>query len=493
MTGPHFLHLGSVKDVKEFQRYLTEHSIAIPCDSEVLAGDASQLAQPVKVKKLDIGNRFAIHPMEGWDGTPDGQPSELTIRRWRNFGRSGAKLIWGGEAVAVLHEGRANPNQLLINEKNLTGLASLRETVIAAHKEQTGSTDGLCIGLQLTHSGRYSKPNRKDRGEPRILYRHPILDRRLDLPSDYPLITDGEIRQIIEAFIQAAKWAQEIGYDFVDVKHCHGYLGHEFLSAHTREGDYGGSFENRTRYLREIVQGIRSVAPGLEIGVRLSAFDAVPYRPDPEKSTPEKIGPGIPEDFSGLLPYRWGFGVNPENPVEWDFAEPIRFLSLLRDLGITLVNLSAGSPYYNPHIQRPALFPPSDGYQPPEDPLAGVARQMEATRILKQQFPEALFVGTGYTYLQEFLPNVAQAVVRGGWTDFVGLGRLVLSYPELPWDVLRGQKLARKRICRTFSDCTTAPRNGLASGCYPLDAFYKQSADGETLKQIKNRQTAKVQ
>jgi len=493
MTGQHFLHLGSVKDVKEFQGYLTEHDITIPCDSEVHSGDASPLARPVKLKTLNIGNRFAIHPMEGWDGATDGKPSELTIRRWRNFGRSGAKLIWGGEAVAVLHEGRANPNQLLINEKNLTGLAELRETVIAAHKEQTGSTDGLCIGLQLTHSGRYSKPNRKDRGEPRILYRHPILDRRLNLPSDYPLITDGEIRRIIEAFIQAAKWAQDMGYDFVDVKHCHGYLGHEFLSAHTREGDYGGSFENRTRYLREIVEGIRSVAPGLEMGVRLSAFDAVPYRPDPEKSTPEKIGSGVPEDFRGLLPYRWGFGVNPENPVEWDFTEPIRFLALLRDLDIRLVNLSAGSPYYNPHIQRPALFPPSDGYQPPEDPLVGVARHLDATRILKKQFPDLFFVGTGYTYLQEFLPNVAQAAVREGWTDFVGLGRLVLSYPELPWDVLSGQKLARKRICRTFSDCTTAPRNGLVSGCFPLDVFYKQSADAETLKQIKSRQAAKIQ
>jgi 2,4-dienoyl-CoA reductase-like NADH-dependent reductase (Old Yellow Enzyme family) len=187
-----------------------------------------------------------------------------------------------------------------------------------------------------------------------------------------------------------------------------------------------------------------------------------------------------------LLPYRWGFGVKTENPEEYDLTEPIRFLSLLRDLDIRLVNISGGSPYYNPHIQRPALYPPSDGYQPPEDPLIGVARQMDVTRFLKQRFPNLVFTGTGYTYLQQFLPLVAQAAIREHWVDVVGLGRMVLSYPELPLDVINGRDLQRKRICRTFSDCTTAPRNGLPSGCYPLDHYYKESTGGAQLKQIKN-------
>ena len=489
MSGHPFLHLGSVRDAETFQQYLRERGITLPCDRELLLGNASPLAQPLQLGGITIGNRFAIHPMEGWDGTREGKPSELTIRRWQNFGRSGAKLIWGGEAVAVRHDGRANPNQLLINEQTRDDLARLRESLIAAHQEATGSRDGLLVGLQLTHSGRYSRPNEKTRAEPRILYHHPILDRRLGLSADYPLLTDGDIRQIIAAFHQAACWAREMGFDFVDVKHCHGYLGHEFLSAHTREGDYGGSFENRTRFLREIVEGIRAVAPGLEIGVRLSAFDTVPFRPDPTLSTPEKLGPGVPEPFAEHVPYRWGFGVNPVNPVEPDLTEPSQFLSLLRELGIRLVNLSAGSPYYNPHIQRPALFPPSDGYQPPEDPLVGVARQMQMTHALKRQFPDLLIVGTGYTYLQDFLPHVAQAAVREGWADSVGLGRLVLSYPELPLDVLQGRALDRKRVCRTFSDCTTAPRNGLPSGCYPLDAFYKSTDEAEQLKQIKHRRS----
>ena len=254
--------------------------------------------------------------MEGWDGTPDGNPSDLTIRRWQRFGSSGAKLIWGGEAVAVSHEGRANPNQLVAAEQTRAGLARLRSILVEEHARVAGSDHGLLIGMQLTHSGRFCRPNAQGKPEPRILYRHPILDRRMSLPPDYPLLTDGEIRAIIEQYHRAAHLAWELGFDFVDVKHCHGYLGHEFLSSHTREGDYGGSFENRTRFLREIVEGIHSLALGLKIGVRVSAFDTVPFRPDPELSTPAKLGPGIPEPYQHLLPYRWGFGLNPDEPTQ---------------------------------------------------------------------------------------------------------------------------------------------------------------------------------
>jgi 2,4-dienoyl-CoA reductase-like NADH-dependent reductase (Old Yellow Enzyme family) len=413
--------------------------------------------------------------MEGWDGTPDGHPSDHTFRRWQKFGQSGAKLIWGGEAVAVSLSGRANPNQLVIAAGTHADLARLRAVLVEEHRKAMGSEAGLLIGLQLTHSGRYCRPYKTDKPEPRILYRHPILDRKLNLPGDYPVLTDSEIEGIIEDFITATRVVRELGFDFVDVKHCHGYLGHEFLSAHTREGKYGGSFENRTRFLREIVAGIRSVAPGLQIGVRLSAFDIVPFRPDPSKSSGGKLGPGIPEPHEQLLPYRWGFGVNPNCPTEPDLNEPIRLLSLLQELQIPLVNITAGSPYYNPHLQRPALFPPSDGYRPSEDPLISVAQQLNVARELKHRFPDLIVVGTAYSYLQDFLPNVAQAVLREGWIDAVGLGRMTLTYPEILLDAAKGRALQHKRVCRTFSDCTTAPRKGLPSGCYPLDNYYKQS------------------
>jgi NADPH2 dehydrogenase len=337
--------LGSIRDVNHFEEHLAALHLTIPCDRELLRGAESPLAQPIVRGGIKIGNRFAVNPMEGWDGTPDGNPSEHTLRRWRRFGSSGAKLIWGGEAVAVCHEGRANPNQLLAASHTRKGLARLKAALIAEHRQVSGSDDGLLIGLQLTHSGRYSCPNQKGRPEPRILYRHPYLDRRLNLPPNYPLLTDGEIEKIIEQFHGAAVMTSELGFDFVDIKHCHGYLGHEFLSAHTREGKYGGSFENRTRFLREVVERIRAAAPGLQIGVRLSAFDAIPYRPDPALSTPGKLGPGIPEEHRHLIPYRWGFGVNQSDPTQPDLSETIRFFSLLEELGIHLVNLTAGSPY----------------------------------------------------------------------------------------------------------------------------------------------------
>jgi 2,4-dienoyl-CoA reductase-like NADH-dependent reductase (Old Yellow Enzyme family) len=479
------LRLGAVKEVSRFREHLDSLGVEIPCDDEVVGGPSSSLQQPLKRGGIQLANRIAVHPMEGWDATADGNVTESMLRRWHRIGSSGAKLVWGGEAAAVSHAARANPNQLLIAPHTRKGLEELRAALLRGHRETAGSEAGLLVGLQLTHSGRYCRPNEHKKPEPRILYHHPILDKRLGLGPDSPLLTDGEIAAIVEDFHRAARAAREAGFDFVDIKHCHGYLGHEFLSAHTREGKYGGSFENRTRFLREIVAGIRSDLPGLQIGVRVSVFDAVPYVADPSRSSGGKLGPGIPEALAGLIPYQWGFGVNPDAPTEQDLREAVQFLSVLENLQIPLVNVTAGSPYYNPHIQRPALYPPSDGYQPPEDPLVGVARQMKATRALKQQFPNLIFVGTAYTYLQDFLPNVAQAAVREGWVDLVGLGRMALSYPEVLWDASTGATVQHKRICRTFSDCTTAPRKGLPSGCYPLDAYYKGSTFATQLNAAK--------
>lgn len=479
--------LGALRDVAAFRAHAAGAGATLPCDDVIPSGPASPLARPITLGGLTLANRIAIHPMEGWDGTPDGRPTEATFRRWRRFGESGAKLIWGGEAIAVRHDGRANPNQLFINGDSEKDLSALQHGLIEEHVRITGSDAGLLIGLQLTHSGRYSVPNAKGRPEPRVAFRHPILDGRVKIDSDAPVLSDDELRHLIDDFIAAALVAEKAGFDFVDIKHCHGYLGHELLGAHTRGGAFGGSFENRMRFLREIVTGVRATVPRLHIGVRLSAFDVIPYRPDPTTSKPGKPGRGVPERHEHLLPYRWGFGVNEHDPTKMDLTEPLQFLSLLRDLDIRLINLTAGSPYYNPHIQRPAYYPPSDGYQPPEDPLVGVARQMGVVRETKARFPDLLMVGTGYSYLQEFLPNVAQAAVREGWVDCVGLGRMVLSYPGVLWDVVQGKKIETKKICRTFSDCTTAPRNGIASGCYPLDEFYKSSPLHEQLKAAKKR------
>jgi 2,4-dienoyl-CoA reductase-like NADH-dependent reductase (Old Yellow Enzyme family) len=456
--------------------HLARIGASIPFDEALEHGADSPLAQPCTVGGLTIGNRFAVLPMEGWDAEPDGQPTDLVRRRWQRFGASGAKLIFGCEAVAVRHDGRANPNQMVLNNATVVGIAGLRAELVRAHEARFGRTDDLVIGLQLTHSGRFARPNDKKRLEPYILYRHPAVERRYPLPPDYPVMTDDDIDALIEDYLRAAALAQQAGFAFVDIKHCHGYLGHEFLSAVDRPGRYGGSFENRTRFLRTIAAGIRQRAPGLAIGVRLSAFDWLPFRPGAD-------GTGEHESWTGHYPYAFG-GDGTGTGI--DLEEPHRFLALLETLDIRLVCLTAGSPYYNPHIQRPALFPPSDGYQPPEDPLHGVARQIAVTAELRRAHPGLFFVGSGYSYLQEWLPHVGQYAVRTGMVDAIGLGRMILSYPDLPADVLSGAPLQRKLICRTFSDCTTAPRNGMISGCYPLDPFYRQRPEAARLDTLKH-------
>lgn len=475
MSAPRYPRIASFKTADALRQHFAALDIDLPLDEIVEHGPEAPLAQPLEADGLRAGNRFAVLPMEGWDGTIDGRPGPLTERRWRRFGESGAKMIWGGEAVAVRHDGRANPNQLVIDDATAGSLERLREALLASHRSSFGRVDDVVVGLQLTHSGRYARPDARG-PRPRIAYRHRLLDCRLKIASDDACFSDEELDRLVDIFVEAAGLAARAGYDFVDIKHCHGYLGHELLSARTRPGRYGGSIENRTRFLRAIVEGIRATTPRLRIGVRLSAFDMIPFRGSHEEQ-------GRPEAMDGA--YTSAFGLTPPGAgAVLDDADAL--LSIFERIGITWVCVTAGSPYYNPHIQRPALFPPSDGYLPPEDPLVGVARQIRATAQLKARHPRLVFVGSAYTYLQEWLPHVAQAVVRLGMVDSVGLGRMALSYPELPADVLAGRKPQRQRLCRTFSDCTTAPRNGLVSGCYPLDPFYAAHDQAVILKELKH-------
>lgn len=474
-----YVKIAQLKDVAALRARLVQLELDLPVDESIESAAAgSPLAQPIELAGRRVGNRWCIHPMEGWDAQPDGSPGPHTLRRWRNFGLSGAKLIWGGEAAAVQPDGRANPRQTLATPENRAGLAALLSELRAAHAERFGRTDDLLVGLQLTHSGRFSRPH-GPRLEPRIAYHHPLLDAKFGIdPADDSLVfSDADLERLIDRYVVAAGIARDVGFDFVDVKACHGYLMHELLSARTRPGRFGGDFEGRTRLLRTIIERMLSECPGLLVGVRLSAFDSVPYM------TSTTVGE--PMAYAAHLPYQFGFGVAADDPLAIDLTETRLLVRQLVEWGVAAVNISCGSPYYNPHLQRPAIFPPSDGYPPPEDPLVGVWRQMVVTRECKQVAGTVPVVGSGYTYLQDYLPHVAQAAVRAGWVDLVGLGRMVLSYPELPADVLEKGRLDRKRVCRTFSDCTTAPRNGLVSGCYPLDGYYKGLPEAVELRAIK--------
>ncbi len=471
--------IAQLKTPAAIRARLAELGLELPVDDQIqTAAGGSPLAQPLALGSLTAGNRWCIHPMEGWDANRDGGPSEHTLRRWRHFGLSGAGLIWGGEAAAVQPDGRANPHQTLATEENRGGLRALWDALQAGQRELGADALAMVAGLQLTHSGRFCRPNDK-RLEPRIAYHHPLLDAKFGIePDNNSLVwTDDDLERLIDQYVIAAKIARDVGFQFVDIKACHGYLLHEFLSARTRPGRFGGDLAGRSRLLLTIIGRVQAEIPDLPVVVRLSAFDTLPYQTSNEV--------GQPMDYQALLPYGFGFGVSENDPLQYDLREPIELLKLLQAAGVIAVNLSCGSPYYNPHIQRPAIFPPSDGYLPPEDPLVGCVRQIQAHRELKAAVPNLPMIGTAYSYLQDYLPHVAQAVVRAGWIDAVGLGRVVLSYPQLPLDVLLRGKLERKKVCRTFSDCTTAPRNGLISGCFPLDPYYKALPEYARLQGLK--------
>src|SRR5258706_1973915 len=317
MTNLRWPRVASFKTPEAFRRRLTPSSIGLHLDAELAAPAASPLARSFEIDGARIGHRFCILPMEGWDGTREGAPSDLTRRRWRNFGKSGAKLIWGGEAAAVRPDRRANPNQLLVAESTVAALEDLRRVLVNQHRDRfgPGAQLDLYVGLPLTHSGRFAPPHAQDRPDPLTAYAHPGLDRRF--PGGTRRLADDELDVLVGDFVRAACLAQKAGYQFVDVKHCHGYLGHELPSARDREGRYGGSFENRTRFLREVVSGIRAEAQGLGVGVRVSVFDAVPYRNGPD-------GAGVPETVADG--YRWAFGLLQDDRMD---AALVDFRALL--------------------------------------------------------------------------------------------------------------------------------------------------------------------
>ncbi len=462
---------GSFRSVAELREYLATNDIDIPLADEA---EHTAMAQSAALFGRTLPNRWALLPMEGWDCTAGGAPSELTLRRWTHFGESGAALVCGTEAGAVMHEGRSNPRQLLVTRDNLPELKAAVAAMRKAHAERFGTAGDFIVGLQLTHSGRFAHPNRDDRLESAVAWTNPLLDRKFGAPR---VVTDSEIGDIVRAYGEAARVAREAGFDFVDLKHAHGYLAHDFLTAYGRPGPYGGSFENRTRFFREIAEGIAKRCPGLELSSRVSIFDIRPFVKGAD-------GVGVPMDWSGPYPYAFG-GAGDGLAMDPDLKDTVALVGLMRSLGVKMICATIGSPYYCVHIQRPAFYPVSDGYLPPHDPLRSVWLHIEAVRRLRELCPGLVVVGSGYTALQEYLPHAAEFAVANNLTDFVGFGRMALSYPDFCADVLAGRPLRRACICRTFGDCTNAPRAGLISGCYPLDECYKKRPEAQTLAELK--------
>ena len=420
----------------------------------------STLARPVIGKSFRLGNSMAIHPMEGCDSTLDGRPDELTWRRYERFARGGAKLIWF-EATAVREDGRANTRQLWINKDNVDDYARILEMIRREHKARFGTTDDLLEPMQLTHSGRYSVPKKT------IAYHHPLIDQKSGIPANYPVITDGELERLEDAYADAAKLAVQAGFRAVELKVTHGYLLAELLGAKTREGRYGGSLENRTRMIRNIMGKIRAATGNqLTLLMRLGCFDSVPYMNGPD-------GVGIPLPYP--VPYPWGWGVDANNPMQEDLTEVKQAIGWFKDWGIELLNVSIGCPYYNPHIVRPFEKPDESNYEQPEHPIVGVDRHFRIAGELQRAHPDLPMVGSGYSWLQIYSINAAAHNVAQGNITIFGIGRNALAYPDFAADIAEKGELDESRVCKTLTYCTFLMRNKSNSlgqfptGCPPFD------------------------
>ncbi len=406
----------------------------------------SALLGKVPIGGREIPNRLAVLPMEGADAEAGGAPSERTLRRYRRHAAGGSGLIWC-EATAVRPDGRSNPGQLLLTEKTLGGFAKLVEEVRAAANKEWGAGHRPLFVLQLTHSGRFSKPEGTPR--PMIVQHNPHLDPLHGLPPDYPLVSDVELEEIRDAFVEAAELAAAAGFDGVDVKACHGYLVSETLAAHNRTGSrYGGPFESRTRLLLETVRLVREEVPGLLVTSRISATDTVPFP--------------------------FGFGMDPDEPDRTDLAEAKALITLLVGAGVRFLSISLGIPYWKPYIGRPFDRPVPGGKVPEEHPLEGVARHLGTAAELQRSSPGTAVVGAGYSWLRAFGPGVGAAMVGSGRASVFGLGRGALAYPDFARDLLRTGGLDPRQVCTTCSLCSHLLRQQKPVGCVVRDPEYRK-------------------
>jgi len=396
------------------------------------------LGKKVTIQGHTVPNSMAIHPMEGSDGNPDGSPGELTVRRYDRFSRGGAGLIWF-EAVAVVPEGKAVPRQLRMDEYNLPEFQRLLEKMTQnAHREFGNNFDPLYI-VQLTHSGRFSKP--EGVSAPIIACKNPYFQERFKNENIAQVISDDELEALEDRYVETAVLAQKAGFHGVDVKACHRYLLSELLSAYTREGKYGGDFEGRTRFLLNVVDKIKSrLGSNFMVASRLNIYDGIPY------------------------PYGWG--VDQEDYRKYDLTEPLRLVKLLHDKGVRLLNLTMGTPYYNPHVNRPY---DKGGYVPDEHPLQGVSRLVKGVGEVQQACPDMAVVGTGYSWLRQFSANLGAGSLEKGLATLIGFGREAFAYPDFARDILTHGALDRRKCCITCGKCAEILRAGGTTGCVVRD------------------------
>ena len=401
-----------------------------------LSDDTQALFQPLTLGNVQAANRIAFQPMEGTDGTEDGAPGELTIRRYHRFAKAGPGLIWF-EAVATLPEARASAHQLWLTEKNVDAFRTLLDEIREISIRENGYAP--LIIMQATNSGRYSKPHGYP--EPMIAYNCPPLEEP-PLPADR-IVTDDQLKAFEEAYAHTSELCQRAGFDGMDVKCCHRYLACELLSAYTRPGPYGGSFENRTRFLKNCYRAAQSAihTPGFFLTSRLNVYDGFAY------------------------PY--GFGVREGGGLEVDLTEPLQLIRELKQaFDLPLINITMGNPYKNPHVNRPYDH---GNYVPDEHPLEGLSRMMQGISEIQHAMPGLPVLGSAFSYLRQHAGSLAAGMVSGGHCAMAGFGRMAFADPDMVHELRDSGTISPKNTCVTCGGCAVLLRQGTPAGCIVRD------------------------
>ena len=401
-----------------------------------LAEKTEALFAPLSMGKIQVSNRIAFQPMEGTDGTDEGAPGEWTVRRYQRFAQAGPGMIWF-EAVATLPEARASAHQLYLTEGNVDAFRRLTDGIREISLKENGYVPVLV--MQATHSGRYAKPHGVP--EPLIAYSCPPLE---DTPvSVERIVSDDDLKRYEEAFAVTAKLCCRAGFDGMDVKCCHRYLACELLSAFTRPGPYGGSFENRTRFLKNCYRAAAGACEdsGFFLTSRMNVYDG--------------------------FAWPWGFGVREGGGLEVCLEEPVRLIRELREeFGIPMINVTMGNPYRNPHVNRPYDH---GNYVPEEHPLEGLSRMMDGVSRIQHAVPDVPVIGSAFSYLRQHAGNLAAGMVEGGHCAMAGFGRMAFAYPGFIREMREKGTIRPDRACVACGGCAALLRRGEPAGCVVRD------------------------
>jgi 2,4-dienoyl-CoA reductase (NADPH2) len=424
-------------DILELEDFIKKNNIKLQFDQ-----DLSYLTKALFICGKQIPNRLAIQPMEGFDASENGLPGKLTSRRYIRYARGGAGLIWF-EATAISPDGRTNDHQLMINQNTLADFKELLKKIRKEAKNGFGSSHQPFLVLQLTHSGRFSKYNHTRK--PVIAVHDLLYDQAVNIDENYPIVDDYQLEQLQEKYIDSAKWAFRAGFDAIDIKSCHRYLINELLGARDREGKFGGSYENRTRLIKEILMEIKRMVPELILGVRMNASDMLSSKNS------------------------WGVDLSKNEEQHFDLSETKKLTKELVQLGVEIINVTAGTPYLNPHVTRPFNIPVINGWEQPEHPLKGVERLILFAKEIQKNIPSIPVMGSGYTWLGEFAPMVASANIKEKNQSIAGFGRQAFAYPDFVKDILTKGKMDPSKCCITCSQCSQLMIYGISTGCVIRD------------------------